>query len=563
IARPVLHRGAAATGSAGEVGTPAAVLVMDDSLSMSYLAGDTTWFDAARRDVFLFTDMTASAWAGLRSRRLDLGPDVNLYVVDCAPEPGANGAVYELRHLGEPPIVGARLTLEARLAASGGPLRRAVQFEFDGQAVQRHEVELEAGQERTITFSTTLSGSGHHWGRVAFLNQDALPQDDARAFTVDVAPGVSVLCVEEEPQQELESASYFLRLALDPWRQEERGIFQVRRASPGRLAELSLGPFDVIVLVGAGALEAEAWRRLGAYVSGGGGLLAFLGPGTGDSYRTAAARAVLPARIGPVVAAPPRAPFGLRVVKRDHPFVDALLDSGATLAQVRYRQCRQVRPAPDAVELLSFGPDLPALVVGGAGGRVAVFAGTADERWGEFAKTEPFIPFCHELLLHLASRSVSRPRSLAVGAQVPITFETSRWPTIVYVTAPGASEPERLLPGTTPGRLTYWKTDEPGYYRVDFERRQERWQGGFAVNTAANESRLEKIPFEEVQAAIQAKSVRLVEGPSVSEAAMAKGVGARELTPYAALLALALLVAECFLANRFYGSQGGAPPESS
>ncbi|KPK65095.1 MAG: hypothetical protein AMK73_03950 [Planctomycetes bacterium SM23_32] len=629
IARPVLRRGAGAAEPGGPEGTPAAVIVVDDSLSMSYRAGDATWFEAARsgalelarslpagvpaavittshprgklmlereavadrvaalragtranacwsalekagemlhhegasrRDVFLFTDMTESAWAGHQRRTAQVGPDVNVHIVDCAPRGGANGAVQELRQEGEPAILGAVLRLEARVLASAGPLKRTVQFELDGAALERHALDLAADEEASFTFRALLGKSGHHWGRVAFLNPDALPEDDARTFTVEVVPEVGVLCVEDDPEAALESASYFLRLALNPWEEPGRGVFRVERTSPAGLEELSLGPYDVVVLAGARRMSEAAWNRLDAYVSGGGGLLAFLGPEAEDAYRTPAARAVLPAQVGAEVAAPADAPFGLRIVSTGHPFVTALLESGASLAQVRFDRCRRVVPAPDAVELLSLGPDLPALVVSEMGGRTAVFAATADDSWGWFARTEPFTPFCHELLFFLAGRSPGSIRSVPVGTQVPITFETSSWPTIVYVTAPGAREPERLLPGTTPGRHTYWKTDRPGYYRVDLEQHDRKWRTGFAVNTAPIESRMGKVEFEEIKEAIRAGSVRLAAEASFGADAAGGEGGLRELTPYAALLALALLVAECFLANRFYVGERASTP---
>jgi hypothetical protein len=629
IARPVLTHGAAAGAAPGAEGTPAAAIILDDSLSMNYRVGDATWFDearsralelaarlpercaaavlttshpsgrlqhradaltgrvsgllagtrsnscwqaletaagmlraeaASRRDVFLFTDMTPSAWAGYEQRTVDLGKEVNLYVVDCATGEAANGAVSELRQEGEPAILGAKLSLEARVLASGAPLSRAMQFEFDGTAVEQRPVSLQAGDQATIRFSTILTSTGHHWGRVAFMSPDGLPQDDARTFTVEVAPEVSVLCIEDNVSSGVESPSYFFRLALNPWDEPGRGMFGVQRASPGQLEQMQLSPFDVIALVGAGRMNDAAWQRLDAYVSGGGGLVVFAGPETGESYGTGSARAVLPVEVGPVVAAPPEAQLGLRVVKSSHPFVSALMASGATLAQVHYRQCRRLSPGRDALELLSFGPDLPALVLSEARGKVAVFAGTADDRWGDFAKTQPFIPFCHELLLLLASRAGAGIQSANAGAQLPITFEASRWATTVYVTPPGAREAERLLPGTTPGKLTYWKTDAPGYYRVDFERRDTKWRSGFAVNTAAIESRLEKVPFEKVKKSIRAGKVELMTEATLSTDNVAAGGSTRELTPYLALLALSLLLAESFLANRFYGS-ASAPSE--
>ncbi len=622
IARPSLRSGVEADEEAPAAdGTPAAVLILDDSLSMDFRAGDETWFDAARnralelvgqmhegtaaavlttsrpqgklvrdtqavanriratraatrasscwnalesaaailaqkgasrRDVYLFTDMTESAWLGYAHRVVDLGPDVNLHILNCTGEQRGNGAVYELYQEGEPAILGAALGLKARVLASGASLDRAVQFELDGQVVDRRQVRLEPGVEATLDFDVVLSKAGHHWGRISFLDPDALPQDDARTFALDVAPEVSVLCVEDDPQATTGSVSYFLRLALNPWTERGRGMFRVERASPAQLEDLSLGPFDLVVLAGAGGMTPTGWRRLDAYVSGGGGLLVFLGPETSDAYRDDAARTVLPAQVGETIVAPADEPFGLRIVQARHPCVAAMLASGAELAEVHYRQCRQVQPAEHAVELMSFGPDMPALVLAEMGGKVALFAGTADERWGNFPVTPAFVPFCHEVGLYLAARSAAGIKGYPVGAQVPIEFETGHWPTVVYVTAPGAREPERLLPGTTPGRLTYWKTDTPGYYAVDFERHGEEWHGGFAVNTVPIESRLEPVPFEQIKDCIRAGRVELVADASFIGGELAAGGGIGELTPYLALAALALLLAECFLANRFH-----------
>ena len=557
IARPILHRGAVAAGEGGVAGTPAAAIVLDDSMSMNYRVGDATWFDtarnravelaqslpqaaaaavlttsrpggnlmlerdallnriqglrprlgsdpcwgalekaasllaqkgASRRDIYLFTDMTPSAWLGYEQRRLDLGKDVNLFVVDCTANGASNGAVTELTPGGQPAIVGAVMQLEARVLASGAPQTRNLQLLVDGKTADRRQVTVPANSEQAVQFRVPLTASGPHWAQVSFLDPDALPADDARTLTLDVAPDVSVLCVEDDPKSGSDSPSYFVRLALDPSGDGGESMFRVQRASPEELETLPLGPFDVVVLAGADRMGAAAWRRLAAYVTGGGGLLAFAGPGTEAAYRSPEALAVLPAEAGEVSVAPGRQPFALRIVDAQHPLMAAMADSQADLGQPRFRQCRKLAPALDAQELLSFGPGLPALVVQERGGRSALFASTADQQWGDFATTPAFLPFCDEMMMYLARRSAGNVKSYPVGAQVPITYEPSRWPTSALVTAPGSTAPERMLEGATEGQLTYWKTDEPGYYRVDFERQDKKWSTGFAVNTAPVES---------------------------------------------------------------------------
>jgi len=628
VARPFV--GGRAVAEEGQVGTPAAVIVVDDSLSMNYTVGDTSWFDtarsralelvrqlppngaaavltasrpagkllrdmeevagrvrglkptnrpaglwralqsadellsagaASRRDVYVLTDMTPGAWPGYEHRVQELSPDGNVFIVDCRTDDAANGAVADVQDEGQPALRGGRLGIGATVRASGGPLSRTVQFELDGKALGRQAVALPAGAETTVRFVAELTVSGHHWGRFRFLGPDSLPQDDERTFTLEVASEVTVLSVEDRPTPRGESPCYFLRLALNPWGEEGRSPFRVEAARSEELGELSLGPYDVVALVEAGNVPEDGWRRLAAYVSGGGGLLAFCGPETGASWRSDEAQGVLGAEVGPEVTAPSGEPFGLRIVQAEHPLAQALVDSGASLGQVRFWGCRRLSPSATAQEVLSLGPELPGLLLDRRGGRVALFASTAGDRWGLFARTPAFVPFCQESVLHLADRASGGVEAYTVGAQVPIRFETSRWPTIVSVRPPGAESAERLLPGTTPGRRTYWKTERPGYYEVEFERREERWGGGFAVNAASIESRVEKVPFEALAEAIHAGRVEQL-GERMASGRGAGPKGAVEMTPYLVGLGLAMLLAECYLANRFYGasSSGGQKP---
>jgi hypothetical protein len=422
--------------------------------------------------------------------------------------------------------------------------------------VARRDVSLQAGEEEELRFAVALAQSGHHWGRVTALAPDPLAADDERTFVVDAPPAVTVLCVEDRPAAGLESESYFFRLALDPWDDPAEGIFRVTRAASGDLGAVALAPYDVVALVGSWRVRDEAWDRLAAYVAGGGGLLAFSGPPGSDAYRTAAAASLLGVSVEEVRTALDGDPFRFRVVRPDHPVAEALEASGADFGEPLFWSCRRL-VMREATEVMSFGEDLPALVFGGAGGRVAVFASTADDGWGLFARTPAYVPFCREVVLHLAGHLRGRLSSYTVGTHVPVEFEVSRWPTIVYVTAPGAEGRERLMPGATAGQQTYWKTDVPGYYRVSFERQDRQWTGGFAVNTPARESYLDKVALDDVTDRIRAAKVHLVDEPRSTAAPSTASAGASELTPYLIGLVLCVMVVESWLANRFYGVPAG------
>jgi hypothetical protein len=637
IARPVPGGNAREVAEAGQYGeqTTAAVLILDDSMSMRYRFGDVAWFDIAReraqqvlrmlppgvavgvlttspmsgklvaelgtaaqqveeakptagasscwgalenaaellrqqfasRNVFLFTDMTSGAWAGIEGREdgeVNMGDNVDVYVVDCATGIVGNGALTELYTAGEPAMVGADLGLRARIISSGGPLQRTVEFQFDGLPVTRQDVKLGAGEGTTFVFSHVLGKPGYHWGRVSFLNPDGLAMDDARTFTVDVSADVRVLVIEDDPASGTDSPSYFLRLVLNPWRQTGRGVFRISRGSPPFLSELDRDPPDVVALCGASRMNDKAWAALDAYVSRGGGLFVFLGPEAGDTYRTEAARALLAAEVREPQQAPPLSPFRLRVASATHPIAMGLKEARADPGQIRLAQFHEMRPESQAEQVLSFGPERPGLLVSQHVGRVAVFAGPADDRWGSMATVDAFAPVCRETALYLANRVVSSVKAYSVGEDVPILYEPSAHATTVFVTPPGAQEPERIEEGKPPGRVIYGRTGLPGHYEVQIERRGQAQPGGFAVNTVASESYLDRVPSEKLQRVVRAGKVECVTDVSGIELEMREAErGLKELTPLLALIALVLMAVETFMANRFYKTPSPSAAEQT
>ncbi len=627
---------------------PRVVIVLDDSLSMSYRSGSTAWFERARSSameildglsawpgaggpevavtttgrpvvqfvtdhdeargrllalrptmaggtcwaaleqaaaalkeradggasLYLLTDMTRSAWHGLEARRatpLDLGPRAELDIVTVGEEDAANLAVTGVGHEGEPTLQGAVLNLKAELLCVGAAREESVQFEFDGRVIGRRTVRLgpEArgpGETTSVALRVPITSPGHHWGRVSLLNADALPQDDARAFSLTSTRAIRVLCVDADGGGGWTGGSAFFRRALRPWQDEARGIFHVKTVRPEELEREPLGDVDLVALIDTPAPPPKAWERLAAFVSGGGALLVSVGAeADAEGYAAEHVARVLPAGLGRVYRpAPPSgdapAPgMRIRVVGARHPLTLALDEAGADMGRSTWLAARRIEPSGAAEEVLSFGPDLPALVLGGlGGGRTAVFAGGMGPGWSNFPREPEFVPFCHELALYLTAASAGRPSAFLVGEHVPIRFDPAARPTTVAVTPPGEQEPVLLTPGTTPGRRIFWKTGRPGYYRVKFSGGGDGWEEGFAVNTAPLESDLRRVAAEDVRAAIRAAAVRVhADAAALRAARGASGQwpgsrGGFDPTSLVALLALAACLAEVILANRIY-----------
>jgi hypothetical protein len=254
-------------------------------------------------------------------------------------------------------------------------------------------------------------------------------------------------------------------------------------------------------------------------------------------------------------------------VNAKHALIESLTTAGADLAKVHFRSCRRLELAETGDELLSFGPELPALVLGRRGGRVAVFAGGLDGEGSDFTRCPEFVPFCQELVMYLSGTFQGRLAEFTVKQHVPLHVEASPPPTDVMVFPPGSQEGIVLMPSTTPGRRVFWKTDVPGCYRVAFKRGNMQWESAFVVNTAPSESDLRRLEADDLKKLVNAASVRIHSDTPAIATAPAFGASRRgdekEITLLLVAAALALCAGEAFFANRIYGkSSGGAAAES-
>jgi hypothetical protein len=487
---------------------------------------------------------------------------VDLYVVPVGTGNVTNGGIVDVYHEGQPAMTGTRFDIRARALAGGAGIERTVQFEFDGQPVGRRKISSAAGQQSEMEFLVNLDREGFHRGRVSFLNPDGLVHDDVRHFTLNVTRQIKVLVLEDEPSSRgSNSESFFLRRALvPPGGAGADALFGIERASPIGLTDLTPERADVVVVASPERINDAAWGLLERYVARGGGVLVFAGPeATQDSWSTPAARSLTGVEIGQVVEAPEQYSFRMRPVQESHPLVHGLEAANADVGEMQLQQILQVRPLAGAQEVFSFGRERPAVITSEAGGRTAVITSPPDNRWGEFATTanprrDPFLPLLHESMFYLAGRVATGLSAYRVGDPVPLRYPESEWPTLVRVTPPGG-EPETLSTEGREGRVTWHKTGRPGYYRVEFERRDTRWEEGFAVNTPPEESDLRRTSLRDIQQreVISAGTVALLEDSTeIDWNVGGAGGGLPEYTPLLALAVLLAFTAESFLANRFY-----------
>ncbi len=310
-----------------------------------------------RRELYIFTDMTETPWAGVPDARtqelLAKYPDVTVYVMDV----GVNRVLNETldvpvvpgtRHGADGMLhVKSRLTVQdgrreaeensgekngSALSGAAGVSPDAVQknvtlymLDADGAAQKRGEISVFAhpGEAAEVEFMIGGLMPGPNQGFLEIAGTDALACDNRRYFTVEVMPAMPVLLVTPEPAEEY---AFFARQALAPsvFEREGRARFLCdvlsqeeftrilsgtsgggrgpRTESAGGVSPERgnlLGLYRAIFFIDPKAVPAGIWQTLFEQVNAGKGLGVFLGPNAADveAFNGAEAQQLLPAKL--------------------------------------------------------------------------------------------------------------------------------------------------------------------------------------------------------------------------------------------------------------------------
>ncbi len=371
---------------------------------------------------------------------------------------------------------------QARVGVSGS-------FYQDGQ--KRKTVRIESIGPRAdelVTFRTRFDVAGPHTVRFE-LDADDLQFDDKRYLAIDATEGTEVLLVDGRPGGafDLEGATSFLQLALDPEAGELTPRFRPTVVSRGRFEETTndLWRYDAIVFADVGGLSVAAADALAGVVAAGTPLMIFTGDNVdGALYeQLLLARGLLPARLlgarGDSEGAGAEDYVTLTLPEPPPRALELFSDPRlSVLLQVPVLRRHDLEPMPESRVLASFadalGETTPAIVEKALGrGRVMLIGTSADDAWTLWPRNPAmWVPLVQELVGDLVAPDSAR-RNLPVG-QVAELVVNGR-PTEVTIETPSGAiqtfetpEAERL--GADDERyllaLNAVPLIEPGAYRV-------------------------------------------------------------------------------------------------
>jgi hypothetical protein len=411
-------------------------------------------------------------------------------------------------------------------------------------------------------------------------NNDLLPFNNVRHATFLVREPRKILTLADDPAD----AERWAR-AL-----EVTGAFRCEvRKPPADAAALPPDywkAYKVVCLFQVARPSDDLLRRLEDFVRSGGGLV--LVPGGEevqlDAYnQDAAARGLLPAAFERLVTVPDKERGKLWSPFRDDNAVTAYFARSVRTEDpdfgrpdrwpFAYRYWK-LAPAKEAKDLATFedaedgGPKSPALVEKPLGRGTVIQFATALGNKAEARKNVPWhnywtessfgLILANEVCRALAGESTAPELNFLCGQPVQLALPARPPPPPYRLEGPDLAGAEGNLAPDEAGRLTVTQALAPGNYLV--RQGKDSVVAGFSLAVRADESNLERVPAEEIEAVLGKGSVLEV-GRTVSLRDALQGHWAPpvELLPWLMLLVLLGLTVESLLANKFYRRRDVTP----
>ncbi|MBT3269486.1 VWA domain-containing protein [Candidatus Poribacteria bacterium] len=544
----------------GATGADSAIRRAVDLLSRS---------DAPNRELYVISDFTASGWTSAEIE----ADNVRAFFVPVDAQSAENVAITAIETTGAFVAAGLPMELHVVVRNFGATTTATRGLRLFVNDELRHSTVVTAppSAETRERISHTFEVAGLYRLR-AELDGDRLAIDDARHHVVSVLGQLDVSIVGAAPDM--------MALALNPTLTERpTPAYTIRPATYAfdTLTQRSLDAADVLILQDVSMGDGGAMGRVRNHLLQGKPVLAFLGPALDRAGMNAvewmpataagvktydAPQRLRPAHVSLATAdvagsGASEAVFGV--------FEDGTWDEGgAPGVYTAY----DLRPRPNAVVIARLSDGTPFVVSGDvAGGRlIVVNSPGAGTEWSDLAIQTAFLPLVQQLVFHAASPDRTPGRELVVGE----TFSRSLGPTdplVVGVTTPDGDvrTVARSQDGST---LTYGDTNAIGVYALDGRGasvtadEDGRLRDAFAVNLDPSESDLTLVPRTEAAAKLPVVDWLddVSSGRDGFEVALGSRRLGRELWTHFLLLAVILMTAELFVANRKSTAGDAAAP---
>jgi hypothetical protein len=521
------------------------------------------------REIYVFTDLTASAWrkegVARLSEALVRAAGVSVYLIDVGVASPTNLALTELalreQSVSRGSEAGIRVTLEATGIEAG---ERIVELHVEnesGEMVKQgfQSVKVDPQSAAVLQFAVRATGGPILQGEIRLLASDPLAFDDVRSFTLRIHPPVNVLVVAETYRD-----AVYLTDAIESLGGQKYRPTQIPAT---KLPMTDLSKYAIVCLLNVADPSEAGWMALSDFVAAGGSTLVVLGDRVNqESYLSSAARGLLPAE--PAASARFDPPEFLDFRNLEHPllrkFADWPAEGLTSLTAEPIRQYWRVKPADRDSAVIATFTDIrrtpaPAFVERAHGkGRTLLVTTSLDRRWSDLPVAGWFVVLVDQMLRYLSEAGGDSFNFIA-GEPVSIALEPGRALAAYLLRKPGLQQLRSdVPPGTT--RFVVQEVDQIGNYRLTSVETPPAFERGFSVNPNRSESDLRRLTKDDLDVRLGADRYSLAGDIEHLQRNVRAGRLGREAFPLVALLLLAAFLGEHFIANYFYDAE---PPSQS
>jgi hypothetical protein len=525
--------------------------------------------------VCFFTDLGRVTWSAVETadtaqRLRALAAQASLVLYELGQPAVENVALVGLDQAEAMVTAGRSVTLQAHAQNFGNEdrLGQAVEFYVDGRRVHEERIDIPAGGRATAACTFRVEAAGEQLVE-ARLPGDLLSVDNHRWLSLPAREAVRVLCVEGKS-----GAARYVALALEPTR-SDRPRIRPLVVPESAILETDLADYDCVFICNVGRFGRDEAGVLHDYVSGGGGLVVFLGDQVQpESYNvelagglsnaaagtplasSASARRVLPARLEGIAVDPQ---YGFDPREYKHPIVSVFRghERAGLLTTPVWRYYR-LAAHENAEIALWFEKGDPAIVAEtiGRGRSLLVATAASDDSvdrsqtppqpWTVMASWPSFPPLVQEMLAW-SVRGRYAGRNVAVGEAIQASVHAVSGELTLEIVRPDQqSERVRMNVEGAGSRWFYAATELSGAYEARYAPPLPERQV-FAVNVDTRESDLARFDPAELPDVFDREDQPREDGTPL----LASSGPRRELFRLLLYGVFVLLIVESFLAWRF------------
>lgn len=561
--------------------------------------------DRYLRDLYLFTDLAASAWnqdiAASLKTELEARPWLNLYLIDVGLEAPLNQAIRNVDPGTRPAIVGQSTIIGVDVATTQPQANVLVELYLKnglGEMTKQgfENVTLSADQPTQVSFRIEPRQPGLIQGELRLTGSDPLAVDDVRFFSIPANTKTRVLMLVDQAVDAFEISQ---ALAPDVLANSGSSHYEVVVTTLTNFKPAVLKDFQTVFLINAHRPSPAVWQALSAYVQSGGGLITVLGSTSIDraAYRTSAAEEVLPAL--PEVHSRFAQPTYLDLAGSGHPLAQGLnqLGVGKVLPLLPIRRHWKLEQRAGAQVIAEFADEArsPALLEKSLHGGLSILLTTAVDlqggasygrNWSDLARGGWAFLALADYLVQRASGTSESVRNFEVGQYVDVTVDGRgraayilRLPDLkqqrielpfqgplLSVRSHGqtsredshADASERLSnqPGaTTIGQYLLIPGQQDGKSLSETDRTMQT--DGFSLNLPPNETDLMRLTAAELDLMLGSEQYQLARSVDELQRRVLKTRLGEEIYPLLVTLMVIVFAGEHLIANFFYRVGGG------